>query len=285
MNSSTERHHVAVIGLGAMGLPIAKNLIRAGFDVQVWNRTKGPDFESGGVVADTISQIDAHIILSVLPDLKEVREILENGLRNRLQERDILVIMGTVSPKAVRDLASELQTHGIIVVDSPMSGGVVGAQNASMSLMVGCSSQTFNEIEQVLKAVGKTVIRVGEVGSGQLAKASNQIIVALNLIAICEAIALAERSGLNLNEIFELLSQGYAGSKVMDQKREMIISKNFTPGGKAKFMMKDLDFALEAARIVDLELTFTRAAREIYSQLINSGMGDLDIGSLYSLYE
>jgi 2-hydroxy-3-oxopropionate reductase len=270
---------VGVIGLGVMGLPIAKNLITAGFDVEVWNRSQ-PAIEKaasfGAHSVTSLSDFTAPIILTVLPDIYEVREVLKNGLQAALAPNSILVIMGTVSPQAIIKLEKELKEAQIRLVDSPMSGGDVGAINATLSLMVGCDATTFEELAEVFAAIGKTIRLVGPVGAGQLTKACNQAIVAINLTALGEAITLARKSGLDTKSVFDILAGGLANSQVLNIKREKIESGDFTPGGFAKFQLKDLNYATQTASEHGVDMPVTQLVRDLFKDLVDHGDGELD---------
>lgn len=277
MNNNSE---IAVIGLGAMGLPIANNLAKAGVSTEAWNRSPKIGLDHSIQLRNRLNEVHAPIVLTVLPDIHQVREVLDEGLRKSISEDSILVVMGTVSPEAMRELSSDLAKECIHVLDAPMSGGVKGAVDATMSLMVGGDPKVFERVEPYFKRIGRNIQLFGPVGAGQLAKASNQIIVAVTLAGICEAILLAKRSGLEIEQVINALSDGLAGSKVLDQKRNMLIKEDFTPGGKSRFLIKDLAFALDAASQKNLSLPFTELAQEIYSQMVLHGAGDLDIAAV-----
>ncbi len=270
---------VGVIGLGVMGLPMAKNLVNAGFEVEVWNRSQ-PAIEkakaAGATAVAELKDFSAPIILTVLPDIHEVREVLKNGLQTALAPRSILVIMGTVSPQAIVELEKELTAHQIRLVDAPMSGGDVGAINATLSLMVGTDAATFDELSPVFAALGKTVRLVGPVGAGQLTKACNQAIVAINLTALGEAITLARKSGLDTKAVFDILAGGLANSQVLNIKREKIESGDFTPGGFSKFQLKDLNYATQTGHEHGVDMPVTNLVRDLFKDLVEHGDGELD---------
>jgi 2-hydroxy-3-oxopropionate reductase len=270
---------VAVIGLGVMGLPIAANLIKAGFNTEVWNRsepalTKATAF--GAHPLSALSEVSAPIILTVLPDIGDVRDLLKNGLESAVKPGSIFVVMGTVSPVAMAELAKELIAKGIRVLDAPMSGGDVGAQLGTLSIMVGGDQETFDEVLPIFEAIGKTIRLLGPVGAGQLAKACNQVIVAITLTALGEAITLARKSGLDAHAVLDLLSGGLANSQALQIKREKIESGDFTPGGFSKFQLKDLKFALESGALTGVDLPVTQVVTLLFEDLVAHGDGDLD---------
>ena len=279
MHSSQTSERVAVIGLGAMGLPIAINLVKAGFDTEVWNRS--PDAIARAVSAgareiNALDQCNSTVVLTVLPDINEVEEILSRGLHAALKTDAILVVMGTVSPNAVIELAKRLAVDGIHVVDAPMSGGDIGAQQASLSIMVGADPEIFDRLAPVFEAIGTTIRLLGLVGSGQVAKAANQIVVAATLAAIGEAITLARRSGLDPKTMLDILSGGLANSQALIIKREKIESGDFQPGGISRYQLKDLRIALEAASSQGLDFLVTDAVTRLYADLVDHGDGELD---------
>ena len=270
---------VAVIGLGIMGLPICKNLVKAGIETEVWNRSEGALLEAikvGAIRVDQLSSCRADIVLTVLPDIKEVREVLAGGLETALHPGSILVVMGTVSPVAMVELAQELAQKGIRAIDAPLSGGDIGAQNGTLSIMVGGDQSVFEEVLPIFQAIGKTIRLLGPVGSGQIAKACNQVVVAITLTALGEAITLARKSGLDAHAVFDILSGGLANSQALQIKREKIESGDFTPGGFSKFQLKDLNFALERAEQIGVELPVTSIVRELFAELVEHGDGELD---------
>jgi 2-hydroxy-3-oxopropionate reductase len=274
-----DRTKVAVIGLGAMGLPIAKNLVKAGFTTEVWNRSESARksaVEAGAVELKELSECSAKVILTVLPDITEVNEVLDKGLMIALTPGSILVVMGTVSPHAVVELSEKLEKKEIRVLDAPMSGGDVGAIAASLSIMVGGDETTFNEVLPIFQAIGKIIKLMGPVGSGQIAKACNQVIVAITLTALGEAVTLARKSGLDTHQLLDVLAGGLANSQALTVKREKIESGNFTPGGLAKFQLKDLRFALESAAKVNVDLPVTSEVAQLFKDLVDHGDGDLD---------
>ena len=262
-----------------MGLPICKNLIKAGIETEVWNRSESALVDAvnaGAVRVDQLSDCRADIVLTVLPDMKEVREVLARGLERALRPGSILVVMGTVSPVAMVKLSDELAQKGIRAIDAPLSGGDVGAQNGTLSIMVGGDESVFEEVLPIFQAIGKTIRLLGPVGSGQIAKACNQVVVAVTLTALGEAITLARKSGLDAHAVFDILSGGLANSQALQIKREKIESGNFTPGGFAKFQLKDLNFALECAEQIGVELPVASVVRELFAELVEHGDGELD---------
>lgn len=279
----TRENKVAVIGLGNMGLPIASNLAKAGVEVEVWNRSdKAANLavQAGAKRVVELKDLDARIILTVLPGIDPVKNILDSGLRSVLKKGDILVVMGTTSIVAMVELSNELKADGILAVDAPMSGGDLGAQNATMSIMVGADAQTFEVLLPVFQKIGKTIRLLGPVGAGQLTKAANQVIVGINMTALAEAITLARRSGLDAKAVFDILSTGLAGSNVMNFGRSKIETEQYIPGGYSKFLFADLNYALEAASSSETILPVTTLVASLYKNLMDHGDADLDIAAI-----
>lgn len=274
---------VAVVGLGAIGLPVAKNLAKAGVDVQVWNRSdaKAEAAVAAGATRITdLKDIDAAIVLTVLPDMPQVLDVLKNGLNDALKPGDILVIMGTVSPVAVPELGKELAARGVHLLDAPVSGGDVGAQNATLSIMVGGDADVLALVEPTFLKIGSTVRLLGPLGSGELAKACNQIVVAVTLTALAEAVTLARKAGLDTKVVLDILAGGLANSQALTVKREKIESDDYRPGGSAVFQLKDLRFALEAGKSSGTALPVTEEVTKLFESLVAAGDGELDHSSI-----
>jgi len=286
------RDPIAVLGMGTMGLPMARNLARAGFPVTVWNRTPGRDGEArsaGAVAVATPAEASLPIVLTVLPDLPEVVEVLagENGLlagwRKAGVERPLLVVMGTVSPTAIRELGDRLPD--VRLVDAPVSGGDVGADAATLSIMVGGHADDVLRLRPYFAVLGTTVRHLGPLGAGQLTKACDQIVVAATLTAVSEALALAVKGGLDPAVVVEILQGGLAGSRVLDVKKEKWLSHDFAPGGRAVNQLKDLVFAVEAGREIGVPLPVTATVEQLYSAMCALGFGDDDHSGVLQVYE
>lgn len=279
---------VAVIGLGAMGKPMAKNLITAGFKVEVWNRStaKAAELQQlGGIQVSSLSNISAPIILTVLPDIFELREVLTSGLMKALSSNSILVVMGTLSPIAITELATELTSTGVRVVDAPVSGGDVGAQRGELSIMVGGDANDFDRLLPIFRKLGKKIIHVGPLGSGQVLKACNQLIVGANFLAIAEALTLARRSGIKDQDFYDVIANGLAGSKALEIKWEKLTTGNFTPGAKSEFQLRDLKIVAELAEKLSLKLNSTEVVRSAYQKLISDGKGQIDHSGVIAAIE
>lgn len=281
---------VSLLGLGPMGEPMAANLIRELGSLTVWNRT--PE-RAERVVALGARQVAspaeaaADVVLTVLPDLPQVEALLPgpegllSGWRAKGVERPVLVVHGTVSPVALREFAARLAAeHDVQVVDAPMSGGVPGAERGALSLMVGGDESTVAFLAPVLGPVARTVVRMGETGSGQLAKACNQVVVAGTIAALCEAMTLAERHGLARADLLTALGDGLAGSEVLRQKAERWLSADYSGGGSARNQLKDLVFARDAADDAGAPSDVIELALAQFDRMVRVGDGDLDHSGL-----
>ncbi|GCB44363.1 NAD(P)-dependent oxidoreductase [Streptomyces sp. NL15-2K] len=284
MSSPTTRSAtVGFIGLGAMGLPMATNLAKAGFDVLAWNRRRPPldaAVAAGCRAAERPAQVaTAPVVLTMLPDLPQVRDVLDGSdglLTGPDAAMDTLVVMGTVSPVAVRALAAELRPRGITVVDAPVSGGVTGARDATLSIMAGGAEDAVAHVRPYLAAMGSTVRRMGDTGAGSLAKACNQLVVAATLVALAEAVVLGERGGLEPAALLEVLAGGLASSEVLAQKHHHLADSDFTPSGPARYLHKDLGFVLHSAADARVTLPLSATVARLYAAVDARGLGELD---------
>jgi 2-hydroxy-3-oxopropionate reductase len=242
---------------------------------------------AGATIADTPAEAAQQVVLTVLTDLGDVRDVLNGtegliaGWERSAVASPVLVVMGTVSPTAVRELAAELSQRGIRLVDAPLSGGVQGAAEARLSIMVGCEPGDFDEILPVLATLGRTVRRMGTVGSGQLAKACNQLVVASTVTAVSEAMLLARSAGLDLAVLQELLLGGLASSEVLRQKGVNWLTEDFSAGGSAANQVKDLNYALAAADEMETVLPLSSTVRDLFRSLLAHGEGNLDHTAVY----
>jgi 2-hydroxy-3-oxopropionate reductase len=274
---------VAVVGLGAIGSPVAVNLAKKGVQVEVWNRTKEKcknAISAGATEISELEKIDSAIVLTALPDYSQVEALLESGLNKALRSWDFLVVMGTVSPVAIKSLGAKLSKLGVNLVDAPVSGGDVGAQNGTLSIMVGGTFDQFETLLETFKKIGGTIKHLGPLGAGEMAKACNQIVVAVTLSALAEAITLGRNAGLDSETLVDILAGGLANSQVLQVKKEKILSNDFTLGGSAAFQLKDLNFALEAGTDTGTALPTTNIVTQLFKSLIEAGDGQLDHSSI-----
>lgn len=275
---SSQIAHVAVLGLGHMGLPIALNLRKAGFDVIGYARSGVPPeaSENGIDVTKNVAAatVKAEVVISMLPDLPQLEPLLDDVFAGS-DHAKLLVVMSTVSPIAIAELGKRLAERGIDVVDAPVSGGTKGAWSGALSIMCGGTEDAFARAESVLRAVGTTVTHLGPIGSGALAKACNQLVVASTVAALSEATVLARSNGLNVGAMLGVLAGGLASSEVLEQKRGALVTEDYTVSGAAKFMVKDLGFAADAGE--GLELPLLSTLRGEFDDLVADGLGDDDV--------
>lgn len=279
---------IAVIGLGPMGHPLAATLLTAGMTPVVWNRTasRADDLVAAGARrAETPVQAAAEVILSVLPDVSQLRELLDAPTRaawGALGAR--LVIMSTTGPEQVRALAEELAADGIAVVDAPMSGGVAGAADGTLSIMVGGAQEDVAAVRPVLETVGGTVLHLGPLGAGSVAKLCNQIVVGGTLAALAEAFGLARRAGLEVETVTKLLEGGLARSEVLAQKKDKLMAREYPLGGSTTNQVKDLRYATAAAEATGLPARLLPALLELYTDAVEDGFGEQDHASVQELF-
>lgn len=278
---------VGFLGLGNMGRPMAANLLRSGIaDLLVHGRSPAslePLAAAGARIAATLRELGeaSDVVISMLPDLPELRALLggDDGLLAGVTAPLVLVIGSTSSPAGVRELAAELaeRTGGLVhVLDAPVSGGTDGAEAGTLAIMAGGDAEDFARVEPMLATMGTPVL-LGPLGSGQVAKACNQMIVASTIVALSEATVLAERAGLDVTKLLDLLGGGYAGSRLLESRKQRLAEKDYTVSGPAKFMVKDLAFAgAEAARTGTATPQLT-TLQGVFDGLVGAGLGDQDI--------
>lgn len=282
---------VGVVGLGVMGAPVARNLLHAGFDVTVWNRSPAPAAELqelGARRASTPAGAAAPVVLSVLPDVAQLQSLLggPDGLLAGLRGRDHprLVVMSTTSPAAVRGLAEEIGAHGVAVVDAPMSGGDQGAREATLSIMAGGAAEDFAAVQPVLDTIGGTVLHMGELGTGSLMKLCNQVAVAGILASTAEALALAEDGGLDLHDALRVLGGGLAESAALGLKRDKFLTGEYTVGGSAANHLKDLRYATQTFLTAGSPSPVTALATQLFLEIERRGWGERDHSVVFELF-
>lgn len=285
------RPAVSLLGLGPMGEPMARNLQASHGPIAVWNRTAEKALSLaalGAMVASEPREAAMPVTLTVLPDLVHVESLLEgeNGLLAGWREagitRPVLVVHGTVSPVAVERFAADLaKKHGVTVIDAPLSGGTIGAEAGALSVMIGGDRMVAETLLPLFSCIGHTVRYLGGSGSGALAKACNQIVVAGTIAAVSEAMLLARSAGLDLEIVQELLQGGLARTAVLEQKGEKWMTEDFAAGGSAVNQLKDLRFITEAAGANGLVLPATEAVTGLFERMIANGDGELDHSGLY----
>lgn len=270
---------VGVIGLGPMGLPIAGHLVRAGYDVTVFNRTRlVAESVPGATVADSPADVSGRVVFSALPDVDQLDTLVGGATLQAWSQRGTryLVVLSTTSPHKVQTLAERAAAAGIEVVDAPMSGGDAGARAGTLSLMVGASERAFADLSPVLSAFAATIELLGPAGAGSVAKLCNQLIVAGTLAAIAEGLDLARRAGLREDQVIAVLRGGLASSAVLDLKAQKLMERDYALGGSTANQLKDLDYAVHLADELGADLVQARASRILYRRAEAAGFGALD---------
>lgn len=279
---------VSVLGLGPMGAPIARNLLASGRPTTVWNRTRlrAEAFAADGArVADTVADAAADVVLVVLPDVPQLREILDEAALAALEATgSLLVITSTTSPEQVRALAEELAPRGVRVLDAPMSGGVAGAAAGTLSLMVGGAEEDVARARPVLETIGGTLTHLGPLGAGSLAKLCNQVVVAGTLASLAEAYGLARAGGIDAEGLTEVLAGGLAASEVLTQKRDKLLQRDYTLGGSTDNQVKDLRYATAALEQAGVAGRLTPVLLAAYTEVVERGGGQLDHAAVQELY-
>jgi 2-hydroxy-3-oxopropionate reductase len=281
---------VGFIGLGIMGKPMAENLIEAGYDLVAYNRTREKAEElDGATVAETPKGVaeQSDVIITMLPDSPQVEEVLtgEDGVLEGVKEGALVVDMSTISPVVTEELAKKAEEKGASMLDAPVSGGDVGAINGTLSIMVGGGEEDFERALPLFEVMGETVTHVGSVGTGQVVKAANQIVVALTIEAVSEALVLGSKGGVPPEKILDVLGGGLAGNKVMEVKREKMLEHSFDPGFRVELHHKDLGIALAAGREYGVTLPVTAVVDQMLETLKMLGRGDQDHSALLTLIE
>ena len=262
---------IGFVGLGIMGHPMALNLIGGGHELFVYGKRRlPPDVrEAGATVCDTLKEIAerAEIVIMIVPDTPDVKSVLfdPGGVAEGLSPGKIVVDMSSISPIETKLFAAEINKKGCEYLDAPVSGGEVGAKTASLTIMVGGSEETFAKVKPIFDLMGKNITLVGGNGDGQTTKVANQIIVALTIEAVGEALLFASRAGADPAKVRQALMGGFASSRILELHGERMIKRNFDPGFRIELHQKDLNLALQGARSLNLSLPNTATAQELFN--------------------
>ena len=284
---------VGFIGLGIMGKPMARNLMQAGYELMLYNRTREKAEELAGdggaeVAADPREVAEkSDVIITMLPDSPDVRDVVvgDGGVLEGIRDGALLVDMSTISPVVTEELAEKVRERGASMLDAPVSGGDVGAIEGTLSIMVGGSEEDFERAKPLFDVMGKTVTHVGPPGAGQVTKAANQVVVALTIEAVSEALVLGSKGGVAPETILDVLSGGLAGNKVMEVKREKFLSHKFDPGFRSELHHKDLGIALAAGREYGVALPVTAIVDQMLLAMKKKGWGGEDHSALLRVIE
>lgn len=280
---------IGFAGLGTMGVYMAHNLMRAGFELAVYNRN--PDrmgllADEGATPCESPKELGSKCELAVVcvSDAPDVEEVImgPNGISKGMKSPGIIVDCSTSSPKLAREMADKLRGEGIGILDAPVSGGPEGARHGTLAIMVGGEEDVYHRALPALEAMGKSITLVGPPGAGQLAKAVNQIIVAMNLEAVAEGIALAKKSGINPERVLKAISGGAAKSWILEMRGPLMLQEKFSPPNFAlELHTKDLRLAMDAAADCGAKLDLAQRMHEIFQSLLKEGKGHLDHSGVY----
>ncbi len=263
--------NIGFIGLGIMGKPMAEHLIKGGHTLYLHSRSGVPDDlgKAGGKACKTAAEVasKSEVIITMVPDTPDVEKVLfgEEGVADGLSKGKIVIDMSSISPIATRDFADRAGKLGADYVDAPVSGGEVGAKNAALTIMVGAKEATFEKVKPLFELMGKNITLVGDIGAGQVCKVANQIVVALNIEAVGEALLLASKAGVDPAKVRQALMGGFASSKILEIHGERMIKRTFDPGFRIELHQKDLNLALSTARGLGMSLPNTATAQELFN--------------------
>jgi 3-hydroxyisobutyrate dehydrogenase len=272
---------IGFIGLGGMGKPMAKNLIHAGYRITVWNRTKVKMEElvalgAKAAISPKMVAENSNVIITIVSDTPDVEEVVlgTSGVIEGAQSGDVVIDMSTISPKVTQDIARTLAKHNVFMLDAPVSGGDVGAMNATLSIMVGGPEEVYKNCLPIFQVLGKKITYMGTSGMGQATKLCNQVICGLNIMAVCEGLILGAKLGLNLEKLLQVVTAGAAGSWMLANLGPKILRRDFRPGFKITHQQKDLRLALTAAAEKQLPLPGTALVHQILRIVEAGGEGE-----------
>ena len=283
---------IAFIGLGIMGKPMAKNLLKAGYQLRVYDRRQETMDEMAaagaticGSSVETVEGVD--LVLTMLPNSPHVKSVMleDDKLAEHMPKTATFIDMSSINPVASREIAEALAKYGIDMLDAPVSGGQPMAVAGTLSFMVGGKQEVFDKFKPVLEAMGASVVRCGDIGAGNVTKLCNQTIVAVNIAALAEALQMGQMCGVEPQKIFEAIKGGLAGSNVMNAKAPMMMDQNFQPGFRIDLHIKDLSNVVDAAKQVDAPIPLTQSVLEMMKILHHDGDGSCDHSALLKYYQ
>ncbi|MBE7433796.1 MAG: NAD-binding protein [Anaerolineales bacterium] len=283
---------VGYIGLGLMGKSIARNIMKAGYPIFVHNRSRAAVDElaaEGAVPATSPKEVaeQVDIVFTNLPDSPDVEKVAlgENGIIAGAHHGLIFVDNSTIKPATARMIAEKLKEKGILSLDAPVSGGDIGAKNATLTVMVGGDAEALEKVMPVFQAMGKTVTHVGEAGAGQVAKAANQIMVAAQMVAMGELLVFSKKAGVDPRKVVDAIKGGAAQCWTLDVKPPRLFDGNRNPGFKAHMQLKDLRIVLDTATEYDIPVSSAEEHTKLFEQMISLGMGELDNSAVVGVVE
>ena len=283
---------IGFIGTGLMGLPMARNLRRAGFPVTAYNRTRKraePLLADGAALADSPREVAARsdVVITIVSDTPDVQEVIlgENGVVQAVRPGMTVIDMSTISPRVTRQIAADLAARGVDMLDAPVSGGEKGAIEATLSIMVGGRQEVFERCRPIFEAMGKKLVYCGDHGQGQMVKLCNQIAISSNLVACAEAVAFAKKAGLDPRTMIEAVGAGAAGSWVINVLGPKMAAHDFAPGFMVKLQQKDLRLVMQAASELGVSVPGAMLANQLFTAVEAEGGGDLGTQSLVTVLE
>ncbi|THB78987.1 MAG: NAD(P)-dependent oxidoreductase [Desulfobulbaceae bacterium] len=290
--SALNHMKIGFIGLGLMGKPMCRLLKAAGADLIVTNRSEPAmtelareEIRCGANPAEVAAE--AELIIIMVSDTAAVEQVItgSNGILDSLQPGSLVIDMGTTLMTSTLEFSSKVKEKSADYVDAPVSGGTIGAESGSLTIMVGGDTHAVDRARPVLEVLGSRITHVGAIGAGQVAKAANQVIVGLSIGAVAEALALAKAAGVDPGKVREALQGGFADSRILEIHGQRMVNQDFTPGARATIQRKDMDQALVLAERFGLEMPATSLSRELYDRLIASGGANLDHAGLFTILE
>lgn len=283
---------VGYIGLGLMGKSIARNLLKAGFPVVVHNRSRAAVDElvaEGAVYASTPAVVAAQVdvVFTNLPDTPDVEKVVlgEKGIMDGAHHGLIFVDNSTIKPASARMMAEKLKEKGVFSLDAPVSGGDIGAKNATLTIMVGGEAEALEKVMPVFQAMGKTITHVGDAGAGQVAKAANQIMVAAQMVAMGELLVFSKKAGVDPRKVVDAIKAGAAQCWALDIKPPRLFDGNRAPGFKSYMQLKDMNIVLDTAKEYGVPIAATEENTKFYQMMIDMGMGELDNSAVVGVIE
>ena len=282
--------NIGFIGTGLMGFPMAKNILKAGYKVRAFNRSKNkaePLKDFGAEISNSIRELvkESHVVITMLTNDDAVNEVLgSDEFLNNLKPNSTVIDMSSVKQTTAVNHGKNLKSRKINYLDAPVSGGTIGAEEASLAIMIVGEQIVFESVKDILKSMGNPTL-VGPIGCGQVSKLANQIIVGLAIGAVAEAVTLCEKAGADPNKMIKALSGGWADSKVLRTHGKRMIDKDFSPKGKTSSQLKDMNNILECANNYNTQLPISNLVKEMYKSLVENGHGETDHSSLYKEIE
>ena len=283
---------VGYIGLGLMGKPMARNILKAGFPLVVHNRSRAAVDElvaEGAVAAHSPAEVAAQVdvVITNLPDSPDVEAVAlgENGIIAAARPGLIFIDHSTIKPETARRIAEVLDEKGVQCLDAPVSGGDIGAREGTLTIMVGGPAEALETVRPILEAEGRAITHIGEAGAGQVAKVANQIMVAAQMVAMAELLLLSQKTGVDPRRVVQAIRGGAAQCWTLDTKPQRLFAGERSPGFKSYMMLKDLDIVMDTARAYGMPLPATATHTQLYRAMLELGLGDLDNSAVLAVYE